>query len=252
MKHLKILLLTIFALLILPNLTIPFNSTEIYLEKSSVANSKEIILKRNIASIYLYENGNILGQGSGVFVGKDKVLTAFHLDGRATNYEVKAGDKIYKATVFYSDKESDLKLLKIDGVIYWQYIKVARSNPQNLDDIYFGGFNTAKFPVLRQWYFSKIEDEKYSTWVFPVWFGDSGGPIFNKKGELISIITKIRVLSSIYGDRYTSMIGYGAKLGQIKEIMKEKVLIDTSISIKNDTILMFENRIMRKKILSIL
>lgn len=211
MRHLKILLLALFILL----------NSIVLINSYGVLPSFESHLNQNLAFVSCYKQGQTIGWGSGIFVGEDKVLTAFHVGMAKGDYKVEANGKEFKAIVLKFNEGHDLMLLETRNKIDWQYIEIAKSNPKTFEKIYFAGFNTAKFPYLRQWYFSKINYEGFSTWVFPIWFGDSGGPAFDKDGRLISIITKIIILYSQY-EMYTCNIGYGAMLEQIKEIMGKK------------------------------
>ncbi|KVT82227.1 peptidase [Burkholderia ubonensis] len=138
--------------------------------------------------------------GSGFIVSPDGyILTNAHVIDGANVVTVKLTDKReYKAKVVGADKQSDVAVLKIDAsglpivkigdpaqskVGQWV---VAIGSPYGFDNTVTSGIISAKSRAL--------PDENYTPFIqtdVPVNPGNSGGPLFNLKGEVIGINSMI-------------------------------------------------------------
>ncbi|RQS75019.1 DegQ family serine endoprotease [Burkholderia sp. Bp8963] len=138
--------------------------------------------------------------GSGFIISADGyILTNAHVIDGANVVTVKLTDKReYKAKVVGADKQSDVAVLKIDAsglptvkigdpaqskVGQWV---VAIGSPYGFDNTVTSGIISAKSRAL--------PDENYTPFIqtdVPVNPGNSGGPLFNLKGEVIGINSMI-------------------------------------------------------------
>ena len=122
------------------------------------------------------------------------------------------------AKVIKFDVEKDLLLLKTKNKVDWKTIDIADSLTMGEELIYFG-LNRFRLPRLR--YIRAMIDEAYSNKILvnPIFYGDSGGPVFNSSGELVGIITEIYY--DYYGPVvYHPLIGGAVPLSEIKEFLK--------------------------------
>ncbi|MGH8677844.1 MAG: DegQ family serine endoprotease, partial [Burkholderiales bacterium] len=140
------------------------------------------------------------GQGSGFIVSKDgTILTNSHVVDSATDILVKLTDKReFKAKVVGVDPRSDIAVLKIDAkdlptvkIGNPDKIKVgewvlAIGSPFGFENSVTSGIVSAKSRTL--------PDSNYVPFIqtdVPVNPGNSGGPLFNMKGEVIGVNSQI-------------------------------------------------------------
>lgn len=137
-----------------------------------------------------------MSQGSGFFISEDGYLvTNHHVIDKGTEFTVVMNDgKEYDAKLIGADKRTDLALLKVDADKEFTYVKfaddaphvgewvVAIGNPFGL-----GGSVTAGIVSARG---RDIGAGPYDDFIqidAPVNRGNSGGPAFNMKGEVIGV-----------------------------------------------------------------
>jgi len=142
----------------------------------------------------------IRGVGSGFIVTSDGVvLTNAHVVDSAKDVDVKLTDKReFKARVVGVDKQSDIAVLKIDAK---DLPTVKLGNPADLKvgewvvaiGSPFGFENTVTQGIVSaKW--RTLPDETYVPFIqtdVPVNPGNSGGPLFNLKGEVVGINAQI-------------------------------------------------------------
>jgi serine protease Do len=142
----------------------------------------------------------IQGQGSGFFVSADGyIVTNNHVVNNAVEVEVvtDAGTTL-KARVIGTDPKTDLALIKVDGKKDFPFVKLAREkarigewvvamgNPFGLGGTVTAGIVSAEG--------RDIGSGPYDDFIqidAPVNRGNSGGPTFNLKGEVIGVNTAI-------------------------------------------------------------
>lgn len=143
------------------------------------------------------QRGNPISQGSGFIVRADgAVVTNYHVISNARNIKVKAGDKILNVEgLIHIDKENDIVILKAKGRNL-PLVKIGDIGKVNIGDKVYvisspqGLENTISDGIL-----SGIREIDPKREIFqitaPVSSGSSGGPVFNKNGEVIGIATFI-------------------------------------------------------------
>jgi len=165
----------------------------------SLADADRIFKLNNKAVVVVTaydEKGNAISQGSGFIVRRDgAVVTNYHVISKARSIKVKAGDKVFDVEgLIYTDKENDLAILKARakdlpvvklGVIgeanIGEHVYVI-GNPSGLE-------NTISVGLLRG--IRKIDEKReILRTTTPILPGSSGGPVFNREGEVVGVVTK--------------------------------------------------------------
>ncbi len=142
----------------------------------------------------------VTGQGSGFFISADGyAVTNNHVVDGADKVEVTTDDgKTYSAKVIGSDKRTDLALIKVEGRSDFPYAKLSESQPRIGDWVLavgnpfgLGGTVTAGIVSARG---RDIGNGPYDDFIqidAPVNKGNSGGPAFDTKGEVMGVNTAI-------------------------------------------------------------
>ncbi|MBI4849234.1 MAG: tetratricopeptide repeat protein [Nitrospirae bacterium] len=153
-------------------------------------NSKAVVVV-----VTLNEKGEPISQGSGFIVRPDgAVVTNYHVISNAKDIKVKAGDKVLDVEgLLYSDKENDLVILKAKGdklpVVKLGDIAKANvgekvyviSSPEGLENTISDGLLSGIREIT--------SGKKVLQITAPISPGSSGGPVFNKDGEVIGVAT---------------------------------------------------------------
>ena len=141
-----------------------------------------------------------MAMGSGFFISGDGyVVTNNHVLANGTNPEVMTDNgMIYLAEIIGADPETDLALIKVSAGTNFPYVKLAHDPPRIGDWVLaignpfgLGGSVTAGIVSARG---RDIGEGPYDDFIqidAPVNVGDSGGPSFNVKGEVIGVNTAI-------------------------------------------------------------
>ena len=154
--------------------------------------------QRAVVVVVSYDGkGNPVGQGSGFVVRRDGVIvTNYHVISNAEDIKVKAGDRVLGVDgLIHLDKENDLVILKVKGenlptVRLGDIEKIGIGEKVYVISSPMGLENTISDGVL-----SGIREitpgRKLLQITAPISPGSSGGPVFNKNGEVIGIVTFI-------------------------------------------------------------
>lgn len=138
--------------------------------------------------------------GSGFFVsGDDYMVTNHHLVANGRSFEVTIDSgKTYEAKVMGTDPQTDLALIKVSASTDFPYVRLAAEVPRIGDWVLvvgspfgLGGTVTAGIVSARG---RDIGAGPYDDFIqidAPVNLGNSGGPIFNVRGEVIGVNTAI-------------------------------------------------------------
>ena len=141
-----------------------------------------------------------MGQGSGFFVSADGyVVTNNHVVDKASSVEIvtDSGDTL-KAKVIGTDAKTDLALLKVDGRTDLPFVKLAAETPRVGEWVVamgnpfgLGGSVTAGIVSAQGRDIGSGPYDDYLQIDAPVNRGNSGGPTFNLKGEVVGVNTAI-------------------------------------------------------------
>jgi serine protease Do len=141
-----------------------------------------------------------MGQGSGFFVSADGyVVTNNHVVDKASSVEIvtDSGETL-KAKVVGTDAKTDLALLKVDGRADLPFVKLSTEQPRIGEWVVamgnpfgLGGSVTAGIVSAQGRDIGSGPYDDYIQIDAPVNRGNSGGPTFNLKGEVIGVNTAI-------------------------------------------------------------
>lgn len=178
------------------------------------------------------------GLGSGVLISEDgKILTAAHVvqvtDRVAV--EFKDGEK-YPAKVISSSPQADVALLRLEkGPETMPVAKLGNSDNINIgDEVFVIGAPYGIEHTLTVGYLSGRRQEKVTGDHFePIEFlqtdaainkGNSGGPLFNRKGEVMGIVSHIKSTSG-----GSEGLGFATAINVAKGLLLEKKSIWTGL-----------------------
>jgi len=142
----------------------------------------------------------IMGEGSGFFISPDGyAVTNNHVVDHAKTVEIKTDDGAsYKAKVIGTDSKTDLALIKVDSDKTFPYVQFAEQEPRVGDWVVavgnpfgLGGTVTAGIVSARGRDIGSGPYDDYIQIDAPMNKGNSGGPTFNSKGDVIGINTAI-------------------------------------------------------------
>jgi S1-C subfamily serine protease len=166
----------------------------------SLADADRIYKKNNKAVVVVVaydEKGNAISQGSGFIVRRDgAIVTNYHVISKARSIKVKAGNKIFDVEgLILTDKENDLVILKarakdmpvvnlgVVGKVNIGESVYVISSPVGLENTISDGLLSG----IRE-----IDEKREVLQITaPVSPGSSGGPVFNKNGEAIGVVTML-------------------------------------------------------------
>lgn len=195
------------------------NETEVYLDPSREINKEK-------------------GGGTGFLISeKGYVVTNYHVVEDARDIYLYLGsdstNKKYKATIISEDKTNDIAVLKIDsGFVSPGKIPYAFSDDYNVsDEVFTIGYpqpdimgSAYKYTKGEISSLSGIENNITMMQITtPLQPGNSGGPLFNKKGDIVGITTS--TLNPFFIARYHGNIpqnvNYAVKSDYIKPLIKQ-------------------------------
>ena len=163
-----------------------------------LADAENIFKENNkaVVVIFAYHGGKkAISQGSGFVVRRDGIIiTNYHVISKARIIKIKVGDKFLNVDSIISlDKENDIAILKVtaenlnavklgnlEKVEIGEKVYVIGS-PEGLENTISDGILSGKREVAPNKIIIQI--------TAPISHGSSGGPVFNKNGEVIGIAT---------------------------------------------------------------
>jgi S1-C subfamily serine protease len=177
---------------------------------------------------------NALSSGSGFFITSDGVIaTNSHVVENAKNIDVTVSNEIgavtYKAKILLVDAQNDVALLKIDDVNFKALNPIPFGITENSDvgsKVFTIGFPLndimgTNYKVTDGIISSKsgiADDVRYYQISVPLQPGNSGGPLFNKDGNVIGITTA-RLNSGAVGTQLEN-VNYAIKSSYLLNLYK--------------------------------
>src|SRR5262245_322238 len=140
------------------------------------------------------------GQGSGFFVSADGyIVTNHHVVDKAVKVEIVTDNGLtLPAKVIGTDAKTDLALLKVDGRADFPFVELADSKPRVGEWVVamgnpfgLGGTVTAGIVSAHGRNIGAGPYDDFLQIDAPVNKGNSGGPTFNTKGEVVGVNTAI-------------------------------------------------------------
>ena len=142
----------------------------------------------------------VQGQGSGFLISTDGyIVTNNHVVSKAVKVEVATDDGgTFEAKVIGADPQTDLALIEVEGRTDFPFVKLAKEPPKIGEWIMamgnpfgLGGTVTAGIVSAQGRDIGSGPYDDYIQIDAPVNRGNSGGPTFNLKGEVIGVNTAI-------------------------------------------------------------
>ena len=185
-KYSILLIIPLILLILLPAVSLA-DADRIFKE-----NSKAVV----VVTAY-DEKGNAFSQGSGFIVRRDgAVVTNYHVISKARDIKVKMGDKVFDVEgLIFTDKENDLVVLKVKARDM-PVVKLGVIGKANIGEHVYvisspvGFENTISDGLLSG--IRKIDEKREILQITaPISPGSSGGPVFNRNGEVIGVVTML-------------------------------------------------------------
>lgn len=177
---------------------------------------------------------SLLSTGTGFIISTDGfIATNFHVIEESTELEVvfpnNNGFVSYKASVFLSDKTNDISILKIidDKFKKLSYLPYQLSENYEVgDDVFSIGYpqpdimgTESKLTTGIINSLSGIDNDNTCVQIsVPIQPGNSGGPLFNNKGDIVGITTSS--LNSIFMAKYKGNIPQNVNYAVKSEYLK--------------------------------
>ena len=163
---------------------------------ASAQNAEQIAEKALAATVYLEmadKDDNLLGFGSGFFVGRSQIATNFHIVEGASKGTAKLAGSSTKYTVdgiSATDEKHDLAILQVTG-FEGESLPLGDSDTAEIGEtVYLAGNprgldGTFSDDTINNLYEGEAKKRfQMTALIFP---GNSGGPVLNGKGEVIGI-----------------------------------------------------------------
>jgi len=214
-------------------------------EKIDLTSSDEMLISLyeavnpGVASIIVYSDGLVIGQGSGfLFDNQGHILTNYHVVENAAQIEVvfPSGFRA-KGELIGSDLDSDIAVVKVDlsdtslvplALGSSSEVKVGQSvvaigNPYGLSGTMTVGIVSARGRLLESLraapsggFFTAPDLIQTDAAINP---GNSGGPLLNMNGEVIGINRAIRTNGEGDGTLSNSGIGFAIPIDIVKRVV---------------------------------
>ena len=163
---------------------------------------------------------------SGVLISKNLVLTAAHCI-KDPDIVAICKEEYISTNLVRFDKDADLAVLELEKPCDSSVAKMAASNPKVLTKVTtIGcpgniGCDIATSGIVSAYHGSgkalKIVSDTQ------IWFGNSGGGVFNSKSELIGVVAEIACLDSPHPDLHASVCySYFTPISLIKDLIRTK------------------------------
>ena len=152
-------------------------------------------LMESSVTIYVYdEQGKQISLGSGVFVRKGTVATNVHVIEGGKSFKIvrNSDEKEAEAEMLRFDKAHDLALLRVDENMRGKPLEIRTTYPEQGSDILVVGSPAGLKGTVSNGIVSAVrKSDPYNFDLIqitaPISPGSSGGPVVNKKGEIIGI-----------------------------------------------------------------
>jgi S1-C subfamily serine protease len=156
------------------------------------------------------------GSCSGTIIDDHTVLTAGHCSnfGDWKDFTVNVQGKELIARLRKFDKDKDLAVLDVPGVKFKHWVKIAEHEPTLADDVWCVGNPGGKLPdTITKGIVSFVNriskdlglNNKRNQMDCAIHLGNSGGGIFNSKGELIGVVSS----GMMFRDQFGNVLQFG-------------------------------------------
>jgi CBS domain-containing protein len=165
-----------------------------YVFSSELDDGKSKVLPLKVKTIT-----DSISSGSGVVIGKNKILTAYHVIDDAKDINLTIEDKSYPLKVLNVSTKHDLAILTTDNLNI-EPIKKTSSIKQSQDVYSISGDG-----LVLKGYIAKVKPKEIII-SYKVPKGNSGGAVVDKDGNLIGIISRTDIDQGVtYVSRITAL-----------------------------------------------
>ena len=174
------------------------------------------IILQSLARVHYFSGEKTISGGSGVVLKQEYVLSCYHIIRGKPVGELRIlitngkESRNLGATIVKTDPERDLLLLKLDEPVPWETAKLAKKIEWG-EKMYFGGYSALPLPLIR---IGNVTTNSKGIYVHPIYYGDSGGGVFNETEQLIGIMYLLYEVYSV-----PTLAGYAIPLNKIKEFL---------------------------------
>jgi len=142
------------------------------------------------------------GQGSGFIISRNKeVVTNYHVIDGGTNIDIEFNDgQTFPASIIGTDEETDLALLKIESPKSFPHVNFHQGAKTRIGDWVvaignpFGIGQSTSLGVISAIGRSRVDSGSYVDYIqtdATINRGNSGGPLFNLKGDVVGVNSAI-------------------------------------------------------------
>ncbi len=170
----------------------------------SIANLVDKVSPSVVNIIVTTEDGETTseGQGSGFIISRNKeVVTNYHVIDGGTNIEIEFNDgQKFPASIIGTDEETDLALLKIESAKSFPHVNFHNGTKTRIGDWVvaignpFGIGQSTSLGVISAIGRSRVDSGSYVDYIqtdATINRGNSGGPLFNLKGDVVGVNSAI-------------------------------------------------------------
>jgi len=141
-----------------------------------------------------FDTRSIKARGSAVAISKNVLATNCHVALVGNYLVVKVNDKPRVARLFFKDENEDLCLVEIPNANF-NPVKIRNSDTVKIGEVVYAiGNPRGTEKTLSKGIISNIHKVKNGVWLqtdATVYYGSSGGGLFDENGKLIGIMTKM-------------------------------------------------------------
>lgn len=191
--------------------------------KTAVASTAQKVYASSSPSVVvivsLNEDGDPFGSGSGVVVGKNKVITNWHVIKDAHSIIVRQSGTNYHSSILSDRRDRDLALLNVEGL---NAPAVKLGNEKSLkvgQQVFAIGAPSGLELTLTNGLVSalrEVKDGKVIQTSAPISPGSSGGGLFDEEGNLIGITTLKLVGEAQEGLGFAMPVEWVIELSSVK------------------------------------
>ena len=170
----------------------------------SIADLVDMVSPSVVNIVVTTEDGETTseGQGSGFIISSNKeVVTNYHVIDGGTNIEIEFNDgQTFPASIIGTDEETDLALLKIESPKSFPHVNFHQGSKTRIGDWVvaignpFGIGQSTSLGVISAIGRSRVDSGSYVDYIqtdATINRGNSGGPLFNLKGDVVGVNSAI-------------------------------------------------------------
>lgn len=192
----------------------------------------------------LYKN---ISQGTGFFINDSGyILTNYHVIAKSEIISIFVDNKEFDCEIIFTNEVDDMAILRVkDKSILFSSIPITLKNLEVGDDIIALGFPLATAMGMELKMSTGIinsikgfqDDERYFQFSAPIDPGNSGGPILDKSGNLIGLITaKYKSATNAgYALKLTNILKHIPTAIKLKKELKTQIISNSIIYVKYKT-----------------